>query len=118
MLTSNVCSNRRYLISYIINYSFTFQDQMEHCSSAIQRFTNILIAAATYWVIVAILKKHSSAGPWTGYQALTLMLFPTSFFFHFLYYTDSGSTFTVLLAYALSLNKHFFAASTVRELFY
>ena len=48
-------------------------------------------------------------------SALSLTTFPVLFFFSFLYYTDVGSTFLVLLGYALSLRRHHFFAATVRE---
>ena len=42
--------------------------------------------------------------------AATLAFFPVLYFFSFLYYTDAGSTFFVLLLYLLSLRgKHFLA---------
>lgn len=44
-------------------------------------------------------------------HALTLALFPVQFFFYFLYYTDAGATFLVLLGYLLaSRNRHKMAA--------
>ena len=43
--------------------------------------------------------------------ALTICSFPPLYFFNFLYYTDVGSTFTVLLAYLLALHGSHFLAS-------
>ncbi|KAJ3092045.1 glucosyltransferase [Quaeritorhiza haematococci] len=45
----------------------------------------------------------ATSPPTTVPTALVLTLFPVSFFFHFLYYTDSASTFWVLLGYDLAL---------------
>lgn len=45
--------------------------------------------------------------------ALTLGIFPLLFFFMFLYYTDVGSTFSVLLMYYLSLGDRHLCAAIV-----
>ena len=39
-------------------------------------------------------------------SSLSLVTFPLLFFFNFLYYTDPGSLFFVLLMYFLHLNRH------------
>lgn len=44
-------------------------------------------------------------------SALNLAIFPVLYFFTFLYYTDSGSTFFVLLMYYLHLRHSFFKAA-------
>jgi alpha-1,2-glucosyltransferase len=44
---------------------------------------------------------------------LSCVMFPVSFFYHFLYYTDSGSTFFVLLSYFLALKKKYLASAAV-----
>ena len=46
-------------------------------------------------------------------SSLTLSLFPLLFFFNFLYYTDVGSTLTVLLGYLMSRQDRHLLASLV-----
>lgn len=48
------------------------------------------------------------------WEALSICLFPVSFFFHFLYYTDSGSTLFVLLAYLWMLQRRHYLSAIVR----
>lgn len=66
------------------------------------RSTNALYGLGTGALLhslVAVNRRTSNAKhqPKTSQEAFTLWLFPLSFFFHFLYYTDSGSTFWMLL---------------------
>jgi hypothetical protein len=46
------------------------------------------------------------------FSVLTLVTFPPFFFFTFLYYTDAGSVFFVLLMLLFDLNEHKWLAST------
>ncbi|CAI2187505.1 1087_t:CDS:2, partial [Funneliformis geosporum] len=48
-----------------------------------------------------------------SFNALTLSLFPVGWFFNFLYYTDSGSTFFVLWSYLLSTEKKYWMSALV-----
>ena len=47
------------------------------------------------------------------HSSLNMALFPVSFFFSFLYYTDVGSTLLVLLGYALGLGGHTLLSAVV-----
>ncbi|CAO3588262.1 unnamed protein product [Absidia cylindrospora] len=71
------------------------------CSIEGLRATNLLFAFLLYFVLAALssqlhpnksLRQHS-------YHAFLLTWFPVSFFYYFLYYTDTGSTLFVLLSY-------------------
>ncbi|KAI8927812.1 DIE2/ALG10 family-domain-containing protein [Entophlyctis helioformis] len=98
------------------------------CSVFMLRSLNTLFGLATPLLILALLRHihcppshvqsraptaprsaHLSTSQSTSQSALLALeavavsLFPVSFFFHSLYYTDSGSTFFILLAYYLSL---------------
>jgi alpha-1,2-glucosyltransferase len=41
------------------------------------------------------------------WRTIALTLFPLHLFFHFVYYTDSGSTFFVLLCYLLASHRKY-----------
>ena len=79
------------------------------------RLINALFGLATIAVFQRIIKQvhpSLSVSSDTWLNAIVASCFPVAFFFYFLYYTDSGSTFFVLLAYWLSLRK-FFASSAI-----
>ncbi|KAJ3294187.1 glucosyltransferase [Rhizoclosmatium sp. JEL0117] len=78
------------------------------CSPSTLRFTNILFHIGTFFVLGKSIdrirggsQQDSTRKNWV--EALTISFFPISYFFHFLYYTDSGSTFFTLLAFLWSL---------------
>ncbi|CAG8840605.1 21842_t:CDS:2, partial [Racocetra persica] len=48
-----------------------------------------------------------------AFSAFVLSSFPVGWFYNFLYYTDSGSTFFVLLAYLLALKRQFWLSAMV-----
>ena len=50
-------------------------------------------------------------------SAFNLSIFPVFYFFTFLYYTDVGSTFLVLLMYSLHLDKWDWSASFIGKRF-
>jgi len=52
------------------------------------------------------LQKSQQRQMHTVLMALALATFPVLYFFTFLYYTDSGSTFFILCSYLLSLQQH------------
>lgn len=49
-------------------------------------------------------------------KALLLTLLPTHYFFNFLYYTDAGSNFFVLLAFALALKQRYTSSAIVSRI--
>ncbi|XP_062583842.1 putative Dol-P-Glc:Glc(2)Man(9)GlcNAc(2)-PP-Dol alpha-1,2-glucosyltransferase [Saccostrea cucullata] len=80
------------------------------CSVMGLRLINVLFQAGTFYVQREIYKTiHSPAtvgkdvGRMAIMTAVTLTLFPLLYFFTFLYYTDPGSTFFVLLMYLFHL---------------
>ncbi|KAI8636062.1 alpha-2-glucosyltransferase Alg10 [Parasitella parasitica] len=80
------------------------------CTVNSLRFTNILFSIGLYLVLVSLVTtlypatKNCSN---TKLYALTLAWFPIGFFYNFLYYTDPGSTFLVLLSYLLVKKKRY-----------
>lgn len=94
-----------------------FFPQVSECALYHLRSINLLFAFGNLYLCFAILQKLNSSqkdfGWWRcALNALTLSQFPPLYFFTFLYYTDAGSTFTILLSYLLALHKsHFLAAS-------
>ena len=62
--------------------------------------------------------KHGSPAPLhiaLVLSTLSLTIFPPLFFFSFLYYTDVGATFLILLSYALSTCHHHIPSAGVSQ---
>ncbi|KAI8330626.1 DIE2/ALG10 family-domain-containing protein [Chlamydoabsidia padenii] len=78
------------------------------CSVQGLRATNLLFAFLLLLVISAISSRLHR--PWSGYHSLSLTWFPISFFYFYLYYTDTGSTLFVLLSYLGVLTDNYFMA--------
>ncbi|ESO07432.1 hypothetical protein HELRODRAFT_76765 [Helobdella robusta] len=80
------------------------------------RCINLIFCLATLYIIsiivVKLQKQNEIISSWhTSLLALNITTFPVLFFFNFLYYTDAGSTFFVLLSYYFHLsNVHSLAA--------
>ena len=74
------------------------------CSLSSLRALNLLPAALAPWLIYELLHlRHPSASARDlKANAAVMSLLPTHFFFHFLYYTDSASTCSVLVLLLLS----------------
>ncbi|CAO3700330.1 unnamed protein product [Rhizopus microsporus] len=70
------------------------------CTVHALRATNILFSIGLYLVLAAFFKRNRL-------YALTLAWLPVSHFYSFVYYTDSGSTFFVLLSYLLLKKKKY-----------
>ncbi|XP_054255797.1 dol-P-Glc:Glc(2)Man(9)GlcNAc(2)-PP-Dol alpha-1,2-glucosyltransferase [Indicator indicator] len=78
------------------------------CSVGMLRFINLLFTAGNFYLLYLLLFKiHQKNKAVSGFQrilsTLTLAVFPTLYFFTFLYYTDSGSVFFTLFAYLMCL---------------
>ncbi|TWW64526.1 dol-P-Glc:Glc(2)Man(9)GlcNAc(2)-PP-Dol alpha-1,2-glucosyltransferase [Takifugu flavidus] len=78
------------------------------CSTAMLRFINLLFNCGNlYLLYLLICKLHhrekTQATPRRVLSALSLSTFPVLYFFNFLYYTDSGSTFFILFTYLMTL---------------
>ncbi|XP_045164556.1 putative Dol-P-Glc:Glc(2)Man(9)GlcNAc(2)-PP-Dol alpha-1,2-glucosyltransferase [Mercenaria mercenaria] len=89
---------------------------MELCTTYWLRTTNILFTFGNFYLIYAVLRKlHNPVFDPDGIKiamtTLALSLLPVLYFFTFLYYTDPGSTFFVLIMYLFCLHgNHFMAA--------
>ena len=71
---------------------------------------NLGLSSLNFLVLSRLLQqihggKHYYDDKKALFSALTLAFFPLLYFFSFLYYTDVGSTFMVLLMYCLHLDK-------------
>jgi hypothetical protein len=53
-----------------------------------------------------------------SFDTLTLSIFPVGWFYNFLYYTDSGSTFFVLWSYLLSIEERYWMSALVSDFLY
>ncbi|OCT87311.1 dol-P-Glc:Glc(2)Man(9)GlcNAc(2)-PP-Dol alpha-1,2-glucosyltransferase [Xenopus laevis] len=77
------------------------------CSCGMLRFVNLLFNLGNLYVLYLILCKINCKTKVSSLKkilsTLTLYVFPTFYFFTFLYYTDTGSTFFVLFAYLMCL---------------
>ncbi|XP_063304135.1 dol-P-Glc:Glc(2)Man(9)GlcNAc(2)-PP-Dol alpha-1,2-glucosyltransferase [Pelobates fuscus] len=77
------------------------------CSPGMLRFVNLLFSLGNLYLVYLIFCqvhfKHKVSSFRKILSALNLYLFPTLYFFTFLYYTDSGSTFFVLFTYLMCL---------------
>lgn len=82
-----------------------------HCTIETIRSVNILFNLGTVIVLNEILKllenKHDIEKPIHYTRLLILILSPVHFFFGFLFYTDAGSTFLILLSYLFALKIDF-----------
>lgn len=84
------------------------------CSVQGLRATNLLFAFLLYFVLVAVSSRlHPHMHTRSRYYALSLTWFPVSFFYFFMYYTDTGSTLFVLLSYLGVLTERYFIAGLV-----
>ncbi|CAH3024901.1 unnamed protein product [Porites evermanni] len=125
-----------YLFSFLCLRALSyFLGQELHllCSTFLLRMTNVLFLMGNVWILRQLLicihshcDKKSAQEQEEGTEggnedesqitrcsvtALVLGVFPVLYFFTFLYYTDSGSVFFVLLTYYLSLRGNHFAAA-------
>ncbi|KAG2201912.1 hypothetical protein INT46_001571 [Mucor plumbeus] len=97
-----IISNVIALIGKVFNYDL--------CTVNTLRFTNILFSIGLYLTLVSMVTTlyPATKNDWkTKLYALTLSWFPVGFFYNFLYYTDPGSTFFVLLSYLLVKKKRY-----------
>ncbi|KAI8081843.1 alpha-2-glucosyltransferase Alg10 [Gilbertella persicaria] len=85
--------------------------QLDLCTINTLRFTNILFSIGLYVVLVQLVK---SGHDWHArLYALALAWFPVGFFYNAVYYTDTGSTFFVLLCYLAVKKRYYHAAGLV-----
>ena len=86
------------------------------CSTNFFRATNILFGIGSYQILWKLMIKFHpfQNRDLLSFNALILSLFPVGWFFNFLYYTDSGSTFFVLWSYLLSTEKKYWMSAMVK----
>ncbi|KAJ1726927.1 glucosyltransferase [Coemansia biformis] len=77
------------------------------CSVGGLRAANWALSLALFWTLYGLVRRlHRDLSAWaTAAATLALALFPLSFFFHHLFYTDTASLLLVLLTYLLSLHR-------------
>uniref|UniRef100_H3CYR1 Dol-P-Glc:Glc(2)Man(9)GlcNAc(2)-PP-Dol alpha-1,2-glucosyltransferase n=1 Tax=Tetraodon nigroviridis TaxID=99883 RepID=H3CYR1_TETNG len=78
------------------------------CSPAMLRFINLLFNCGNFYLFYLLIcklhhREKTHAASRRVLSALSLSTFPVLYFFTFLYYTDSGSTFFILFAYLMTL---------------
>lgn len=115
-----------YFVSILLIQSISYCARLVHsflpfifinvdlCSLSGLRFLNSVFLYLIFKVINSILNitlKKSSKSYTIVIQSLTLVSIPFIFFFSFLYYTDLGSLYFVLLSYYYSLNNHHYISS-------
>lgn len=90
--------------------------KQDMCTTAILRATNIAFATGILVVVGKLLHVLHPGTDKTAINlyALALACFPVSMFYTFVYYTDSGSTFFVLLSYLLSKQRKYMLSGLVR----
>ncbi|KAJ2678541.1 glucosyltransferase [Coemansia spiralis] len=107
-----------YLVSTISAYitsALGIADHDDACSFESLRSINWALGMLVFWAIFAIIRalRPTLSALETASAALTLSLFPLVFFFHHLYYTDTGSLLFVLLSFASSLHDRHVLAGTL-----
>ncbi|OZJ01993.1 hypothetical protein BZG36_04691 [Bifiguratus adelaidae] len=104
-----------YLVSRLVYLIASRLGLAQRCSLETLRATNILLAFLSLVILRQLLLQLHPRLP---YRTLTLAslgitLFPVSFFYHFLYYTDTGSTLFVLTGYWLALKRRYLSSAVV-----
>ncbi|XP_060100746.1 dol-P-Glc:Glc(2)Man(9)GlcNAc(2)-PP-Dol alpha-1,2-glucosyltransferase [Heteronotia binoei] len=77
------------------------------CSTGMLRFINLLFSIGNFYLLYLLFCRIHQKKAVSGFQrilsTLTLAAFPVLYFFTFLYYTDTGSTFFTLFSYLMCL---------------
>eukprot|EP00903_Cladosiphon_okamuranus_P013487 g12562.t1 len=76
----------------------------ERCVVGVLRHVNWVFSLGTLMVMRALLSRRMAPAKALAH-ALLLWLYPVSFFFSFLFYTDPGATFFALLCYLLATGR-------------
>ncbi|KAI8887649.1 glycosyltransferase family 59 protein [Backusella circina FSU 941] len=96
---------------YWISNLFNYITRYDVCTVNALRFTNILFAFGLYFVLDSLTRTLHKAN--SRIYTLSLVWFPIGFFYNFVYYTDSGSTFFVLLSYLLSKKRYYLSSGII-----
>lgn len=107
----------RYLISNLILRPLSLLSTRYFCSTNFLRATNVLFGIGLYLILWKLtIKLHPFQDrDLLSFNTLTLSIFPVGWFYNFLYYTDSGSTFFVLWSYLLSVEERYWMSALVSE---
>uniref|UniRef100_A0A2R8ZL97 Dol-P-Glc:Glc(2)Man(9)GlcNAc(2)-PP-Dol alpha-1,2-glucosyltransferase n=1 Tax=Pan paniscus TaxID=9597 RepID=A0A2R8ZL97_PANPA len=78
------------------------------CSIGMLRFVNLLFSVGNFYLLYLLFRKvqprnKAASSIQRVLSTLTLAVFPTLYFFNFLYYTEAGSMFFTLFAYLMCL---------------
>ncbi|XP_075455885.1 dol-P-Glc:Glc(2)Man(9)GlcNAc(2)-PP-Dol alpha-1,2-glucosyltransferase [Ascaphus truei] len=77
------------------------------CSPGMLRFINLLFSLGNLYLLYLIICRIHHKNKVSSFKrilsTLNLYMFPTLYFFTFLYYTDTGSTFFILFTYLMCL---------------
>ena len=94
-------------------YGLSRKSPEEMCPTHLLRSSNLVFACANVYVIFLINHSlhQSSSQVHLLISSLSLSLFPLLYFFNFLFYTDAGSLFFVLLMYLHHLTHSYWLAS-------
>lgn len=105
----------RYLISNLILRPLSLLSTRYFCSTNFLRATNVLFGIGLYLILWKLtIKLHPFQDrDLLSFNTLTLSIFPVGWFYNFLYYTDSGSTFFVLWSYLLSIEERYWMSALV-----
>ncbi|KAJ1667880.1 glucosyltransferase [Coemansia sp. RSA 1646] len=98
---------------YLISMLPTLAGSSAVCTTAYLRLANWVLGMLLFWATFGILRtlRPQLSASVTAMATLSVSLTPVVFFFHHLYYTDTGSLLFVLLAYLASLrSRHVLAA--------
>ncbi|CAM9878002.1 unnamed protein product [Chrysoparadoxa australica] len=93
-----------YVCSYLYNRILSAASFPNPCEAAQLRSLNYFFSLGSLLLMWRIL-LHRMSSDKASVQAVVLWLYPPAYFFTFLFYTDPGSTFFILLAYCLAQPK-------------
>lgn len=103
---------------YFVSVGLSQVLQINVCSVDLLRAVNLGFGFLNTWVMFLLVERlhpQSALPLWQRVlNVASLGTFPLLFFFQFLYYTDQGSTFFVLLAYLMFLHRQYLVCSLVR----
>ncbi|PVV02849.1 hypothetical protein BB560_002688 [Smittium megazygosporum] len=89
--------------------------QGDGCSLTFLRSYNYILSLMLFFVVQSLVTSLSPTKS-SLYKALTtftIMIFPVSFFFHFLYYTETISSLFVLYGYKAALDRRYWYSSMI-----
>ncbi|KAL7683734.1 putative alpha-2-glucosyltransferase Alg10 [Plasmopara halstedii] len=106
-----------YLVSTLYAKAIWTLQLGDFCSVSVLRSLNVVFALGNVVLCVLLRKLVSPLDPNVLLHALRIAAFPPLFFFSFLFYTDAGATFFVLLMVVLAERVDLLQCSPVRGSF-